>query len=209
MLRSSCLILVFTALLTGCASRSLTEHQCAAGDWYSIGERDGFAGSNSSRVLDHQNACGRFGIVPDTAAYRQGWDTGIRRYCTADNGYQQGVSGRGYGGSCPAELDPNFRAAWEDGRALYLARTAVNNLQRRLEQIEARRQSIDSELMGAALAQTKPDLTAEERLALVDKTKRLLEERDQLDRELPQVAAELDAAYDQLEQLEPSFAVSR
>ena len=209
MLRNSFLLISMVFLVAGCASRSLSEHQCIAGDWYTVGERDGLAGASQTRVLDHQNACGRYDVVPDTASYRQGWEAGIERYCTADNGYQQGVSGRGYAGSCPPALDLAFRTAWEDGRSLYLARSAVRKLERQLQQTEERLESIDTELLGTAVAQAQPDLSEEERLALLDKTRQLLEERDRLERALPQLAADLDAAYADLELLEPSIADRR
>lgn len=32
-------------------------------------------------------------MVPNARAYRQGWDSGIQRFCTAANGWREGVAG--------------------------------------------------------------------------------------------------------------------
>ena len=46
------------ALLGGCASGgSVSENQCIASDWQTLGYRDGVAGYRSSRLLKHQDAC--------------------------------------------------------------------------------------------------------------------------------------------------------
>ncbi|MEM6710197.1 MAG: DUF2799 domain-containing protein [Pseudomonadota bacterium] len=202
-------MLLFTACLSGCAGRGLSAHQCLAGDWFTVGERDGLAGLASTQVLAHQDACGKHGVVPSTAEYRRGWAAGIARFCTPDNGYAVGLSGRSYSGSCPIELEPAFRAAYEDGRVLHRARAEVARLESQLNAAETRRDAIDREITGAVVAQAQPDLTEQERLTLLETTQRLLEERDALDRQLPLIVAELEAAYRYLEQLEPSFADRR
>ena len=53
-------------VLSGCAAKpSVSEYQCMAGDWQSIGYRDGSQGLARSQVLKHAEACGEYGVVPD------------------------------------------------------------------------------------------------------------------------------------------------
>ena len=87
--------LLAIALLAGCAT--LSESQCAANDWQTVGYSDGVSGQDSSRLLKHQNACMKHGVTPDRMAYLVGWEEGVVRYCTPDNGFQQGQRGSGVG----------------------------------------------------------------------------------------------------------------
>lgn len=51
------------ALLSGCAT--LSEGDCATGDWREIGRNDGLHGLRRSQLAKHQDACAKFGVQPD------------------------------------------------------------------------------------------------------------------------------------------------
>lgn len=200
-------LLCGSVLLSGCASRSLSEHQCLAGDWQTVGERDGAHGLPATHVLVHQNACGRHQIVPDSGAYREGWARGVRRFCTADNGYQLGLSGRANPSVCPDSLMTAHQQAYFDGRELYLARAEVRRLEAQIDRMETRRGKIDTEILASAAAQADPSLSPTDRLALVERTRTLLAERESLDAELPVLRRALDSAYDELDDIEQAVAL--
>jgi len=80
------------ALLAGCESMSVSE--CKVADWSRTGFNDGAAGTAENRIADYTEDCGKSGVVPNANAYRQGWDAGIQRYCTAANGWREGMQGR-------------------------------------------------------------------------------------------------------------------
>ncbi len=74
--------LVFVSLFVGgCAT--LSESQCIASDWQSIGYNDGAAGRTSSQLLKHQNACVKHGVVPDREIYLAGWHQGVEVYASS------------------------------------------------------------------------------------------------------------------------------
>lgn len=87
-----CLFLVSTLVLAGCESMSVSE--CKVADWGRVGYTDGASGTAQSRLADYTEDCGKAGVVPLASAYRQGWDVGIQRYCTAANGWREGTLGR-------------------------------------------------------------------------------------------------------------------
>lgn len=192
--------------LMGCASGGLSESQCLAGDWEAVGYRDGHAGVAQSALLQHQNACGRYEILPDGRAYRTGWSAGITQYCTADNGFDLGNAGSGYRRVCPAEMEPGFRQGYDDGRALHAARSLVVHLERQVAKTESRLTAIDDDVLQTTAAQVDLELTAEERVQLFADTKRLIEEREQLEYRLPELLAELDDARAALDQVEYQLA---
>lgn len=193
--------------LTGCANRSLSEHQCSAGDWQSVGYSDGTAGHDQSRILTHQNACGPYNIIPDSAAYRRGWQDGIAQFCQPERGYDRGVTGHSYPTACPAGLRREYRAAYDSGRDLYQARNDVLSLEHEIVRHEQRIEAIRNELVDATTAQIDPTLTTKDRVDLVALSKRLIDERERLQDELPGLHRALDVALERLEGVEQRLAV--
>src|SRR5262245_23461795 len=133
--------------LAGCASTTLSESQCRAGDWQTVGYRDGADGYASTRLLDHQDACVKRGIVPDRALYMAGWHAGVVAFCTPETGFSQGEQGAGYGRICPVELEPPFLDAYKDGRSLYLASSEVERLSDLLDSKNAELTSVNERLV--------------------------------------------------------------
>ena len=78
-------------MLAGCESMTVSE--CKVADWGRVGYADGAAGVAQTRLAAYAEDCGKAGIVPHANAYRQGWDSGIQRFCTAANGWREGTLG--------------------------------------------------------------------------------------------------------------------
>ncbi len=192
----------------GCASSpTVSENQCRAGDWQTIGYRDGSNGLDSSRLLKHQEACGEFTIVPDRNLYLAGWGEGLVTFCTADNGFNQGVKGRALNAVCRGELLEPYASAHAEGRQLYVARSDVSCLQQTLHNQQSRLEQIKQEMIGVTTAQLQPDLTAEERLRLLSKLEDLADERAEIKAEMPRTEQALLQAEDHLALLDQSLAL--
>ncbi|MCR9259480.1 MAG: DUF2799 domain-containing protein [Pseudomonadaceae bacterium] len=201
------IFLAAALVLTGCASKpSVTEYQCRAGDWQSIGFRDGANGVANTHILAHQEACGEFGIVPERDGYLAGWREGLNNYCTAQNGYQLGVRGSGMNTVCPEALQSPFAAAYADGRQIYEAQREVSRLASQIQRDEQRLLQIKEELVGTTTAQLVPDLTVEERVQLVAKFESLLDERASIKTRLPELEYALDTAEIRLAELHQTLA---
>ena len=80
-------LLGLPAVLAGCATLSDEECRQAAASpqgWTAVGERDGARGRTpDDRLARHRKACESTHVEPDQTRYMAGWNTGIRRYCTA------------------------------------------------------------------------------------------------------------------------------
>src|SRR5262245_58214307 len=105
-------ILVSLGSVAGCQSDSISESQCIAGDWQTVGYRDGANGYRSTELLEQQNACVKHGVIPDRAAYMAGWEQGVAEYCEANNGYEVGERGAIYNNVCPDGQREAFLAAY-------------------------------------------------------------------------------------------------
>ena len=198
------ILVIGILIMAGCAGKpTVSENQCRAGDWQTIGMRDGSNGLPSTQLLQHQEACGEYGIVPNRDVYLAGWHQGVGSYCTADNGFVVGQSGRGHNSVCS---DDGFLDAYADGRELYLARQEVRRLENQLIGAENRIKNIKQEIVGATTAQLAPDLLPEERIALVARVEALMEERSELKRSIPVLEDELEISRQRLESLHQSLA---
>ena len=202
------LIMLATIIgLAGCGGGgSVSQNQCIASDWQTLGYRDGANGVHSTRLLAHQDACVKHGIIPDRAGYMLGWEQGIREYCQPNNGFSAGSRGIRYDNTCPAVMQADFIAAYKDGRSLFKARGEVNRLRSHIYQMEARQQQVEVELVASAAEQLNPQLSPQERIELLARTRRLHEEKGDIRVELPQLAIELERKSADLDSLNQTLA---
>ncbi len=163
----SCLFAV--VMLAGCAAMS--EKECQTADWRDQGMKDALNGYDRARLVDVREACAKVGVLPSEALYFDGWNQGIRQFCTPDNGARWGRQGRTYSGSCPAELGTGFSDRYREGRLVWAAEQTLQRLQG--EQQDRQR----------ALEKAKDDTSrAQLRDQLRSLDRRLSNARDELDR---------------------------
>lgn len=117
----------------------MSESHCRQADWYARGLSDGRTGYSSSRIDDHVDACSKAGVTPDRSRWTQGWENGIRSYCTASNGWQEGSRNGVYWGGCRGQDGEDaFLNHYRLGQQLYglLQQVQRNDSEsRRLEQL--------------------------------------------------------------------------
>lgn len=87
------LLVLLSLALAGCESMTVSE--CQVADWGRVGFNDAAAGVSENRLAAYTEDCGKAGVQPNMQAYRQGWDTGIVRFCTAGHGWREGLLGNG------------------------------------------------------------------------------------------------------------------
>lgn len=117
--------------LSTCAT--LNEDECLSADWYQLGQGDGASGQPSNYVELHREACAKHGVPVNDALWFQGWQIGIRTYCTPQNGLLVGRDGNSYKNSCPADLAPEFLNAYQVGKRVFDARKELNEARSKLQ----------------------------------------------------------------------------
>ena len=119
MLRLALAVLLLpAALLAGCTTMTPAERAaaCDATDWASYGYNDGILGVPVSQRASMFADCAELGRPADVAAYEAARARGLRQYCTVENGYEVGYSGRRYRDVCPPDLAQSFVQGYEQGR---------------------------------------------------------------------------------------------
>ena len=185
------------ASLTGCGGMSANE--CELADWQAVGYEDGVQGRATDRFGDHRKSCAKHGVAPDFRAYQTGRKAGLREFCQPSRGYEVGVRGGAYHGVCPADLEPAFLAAYNEGHTLYELESAVRTTSSQIQRRKTRMDAIESELTDVMADALTSDTSGEERAALLVKTKQLAEERITLESEVDELEIKLERRKEELE----------
>ena len=196
MIKSMCLVLL-SVLMVGCAT--LNEDECYAADWYEIGYSDGVKGQPDSYLEKHRKACAKHGVRANLDDWLAGREAGLRRYCTAQRGYEEGVNNRAYHGVCAGRSADEFLRAYEQGQRLYQQRTLVSDLKRDIDQISAEIVALEDEWQAIRSELLNDNLSAAERAELISQLERNKEQseilrirRDRLDEDLYRAQYDLD-----------------
>jgi len=191
--------ILFAALAAGvvvglgsCATMS--EEQCLAGDWSGQGFSDGEAGLSMSRLGEHAEACTKHGVAPDDVAYRSGWSQGVLRYCTPDRGFSEGRQGKTYAGVCPSDLAAAFVPAWEDGRIVYDADQAVASARTSVESLGSRLEDLDDKIDAKQRELRADGLTDEQRDVIRNRIREIRREREDTESSWRRAQDEVDDA---------------
>jgi hypothetical protein len=184
-LMSGALALPLVMALGACSSMSAK--QCGAVDWRAIGYQDGVAGRSGDHFGNYQNACAKHGIRSDFASYQAGREEGLREYCKPDNGYRVGSNGYEYAGVCPANLERDFRAAYEAGHELYMYEWRAQNAANQLASKRHERNHIEQEIISNAAAIVGIDSIPEDRAHAMVRTHQLVERAGQVEVEIAQL----------------------
>ena len=127
----SVIVLCGVLLMASCAS--VSREECVAEDWAGIGARDGAAGRVGDVQFDrHVQACARVDVTPDRASWAQGYEAGLRHYCTARVGLREGEAGRPYRGVCPAASEDTFLRGHELGRSAWQQEQRITAMEQEL-----------------------------------------------------------------------------
>lgn len=138
------------AALAGCASMS--EQQCLEGDWAGRGLSDGKEGRNPEYRLEaHAKACENVRVVPNRAAYMEGWRQGISKYCTPEGAFEAGRKGNS---PSPELCPPGMAALFTDN---YRLGHEVHQLDAEISALESQISKAEYEL------KKKKDISPEER----------------------------------------------
>jgi hypothetical protein len=193
----ACLLAGLAVLVSGCAS-GLSKDECEIADWRSIGYEDGVQGRTEARMGKHREACARHGVSLNFDAYRSGWDEGVRRYCQAGNGYQQGRRGKSYHGVCPPDMEADFLQAYGEGRQRYELEADIKRTARKLDRERQRVVDLEVEMRDAGIELVSAGVTTERRVVLLDELRRLEQQRTASKAQIPRLEAELQGQRNRL-----------
>lgn len=126
--------LLCLSLLGGCST--LSENECRNANWTQIGIHDGQFGERTELLQRHREACGKYGLQPDDAAYFAGREQGLVQYCDFNNAFRLGLNGTRYKGTCPNGVDLQFSRYNDAALQIYTLKTQLRDTDARLDKEE-------------------------------------------------------------------------
>ena len=182
------MIMIIALFMSGCAVMS--EEECVTGDWHAIGFEDGADGRTMNQLSRYREACAKYGITADAAAYRAGRDEGLYDYCQPGRGYRVGLSGQSYNGVCHAELERDFVNAHRIGYQLFTLRSEVSRVEYQLHENEDELEDIKHEIGIREGILINDDTTREQRVVLLAELKELSEDKGEIELHIKQLIDE-------------------
>ncbi|MDH5433681.1 MAG: DUF2799 domain-containing protein [Gammaproteobacteria bacterium] len=183
------IIAVSFLFMSGCAT--MDKNECKTANWEIIGMEDGVAGRGAAYIGSHRRACADYGITPDLTAYQRGYDQGLIKFCTYDNGYAQGERGHSNNNVCPNSLKRAFNDGHKQGYQVYSVRrdiayvqSQIANHNQRLTDIEKRTKQLEQQLV---LGKTTPM----QRVEILNETKSLNKEEENIKNEIRRLDVDL------------------
>ena len=169
------------------------------GDAETLGYHDGGLGQRSCATAPGGDA---------SVAYQAGWNEGIQRFCTAENGYQQGCQGAAFSNVCPDTLAASYLDGYQSGYAVYLTQLEVDAMERSIEAKSNELQRIWSELDAVASNLEQNDFDGASRSQWLTESHALMTHQAEVSAEIDALESEVDARKAQLTQLRHAIAIS-
>lgn len=199
-------IVLASAFLAIAGCGSMSERECQALDWRTIGYEDGVAGYSGNRIGQHRKACGKHGVTPNLSEYQAGREQGLREFCKPANGFRVGARGNRYNGVCPADMDGEFSDAYQSGRQLYVLRSRVSNASADLNSLRQELGRIEENMIRTAAEILNPVISHEQRAQLLLDTKQMAERKGVISTEIPKAQAELEFSQRELDAYRATLA---
>ncbi len=120
----------------------MNQSECIHADWQLIGQADASKGVHSSILDEYRSDCAEYAVVPAREAYHQGYQQGLKQFCTGSSGFFYGKKGGKYQGICPTSLEADFLEGYNPGYELFMIsdvmsqlRASVNGAERDIRRI--------------------------------------------------------------------------
>ena len=128
MRKSITLAALFAIAACGSLDTDTAGNECSPAHWKGFGFEDGVRGLENKNFSIRNEACAKDGKDIRRTRYMAGYTDGVARFCTAENGYNQGATGYVYTGICPISMEESFVKALKAGHRASQERNVAGNL---------------------------------------------------------------------------------
>jgi Protein of unknown function (DUF2799) len=191
----ACAALTFSAL-SGCATRA---DVACIGDPEALGYREGSLG---------QHNCATDLSSEARIAYDRGWGEGMARFCTKDNGYQQGCQGAPISNVCPNGRASAYLDGYQSGHAIYLMQLEIDAMERSIAEKSDVLEDIWSELDIVSENLEENEVSAVQRNRWIEQARALTKRQDELTAEIDELEADVSARKAELTQRRQAIAIN-
>ncbi len=133
-MKSFLLILILMGVAT---CTSLSKEDCANMHWSSKGREDAYQGKTLAELGKYQKQCNKHAVTIDKENYYDGFNEGLKTFCTEERANSFGRSGGVYQGQCPTHLEKNFIKPYELAYREYKIEKKEKELEERQEELNS------------------------------------------------------------------------
>jgi len=198
------ILIVCVLLASGCAT--LDRDECLVADWRLIGFQDGVAGKSATAMDNYRKDCASYSVVPDLDDYQAGRKEGLLQYCQPDNGFRLGAAGHSYSPVCSVTAGAEFRAAYNQGREIYLVRSDVNSTHAQIHKKQHALKHLKGDKGDKLGTLVQDGLNSEQRLLLIYEVSEIEKDMDVLEVEISDLQYVLEDKQAHLEHLRQNSA---
>lgn len=128
-----------------CCANILLARNCDNINWRQLGMKEAQEGKSLDVLRKYKNKCKPKLKKNDIGDYLSGYEAGLHRYCTRDNGFALGSQGVGYNDICPDEIEGEFLVGYDKGYANYSREkiskdVADKNRRKNMEDLQRRKE---------------------------------------------------------------------
>jgi len=200
------MLTISALVLSGCAT--LSKDECLTANWYQIGYEDGAEGYPDTRIKSHREACAEYGIKPNFNDFQKGHGEGVITFCTPRNGFNKGKRNTKYQGVCPVDLETNFLEAYNNGRQIHAANTAVRDAKSAQRRNKQEQESLQQGILDKKAIMFAAGTTTETRYALDAEVTQMQRSLNSLEIQKRQLNNDVIRTERKLSELESEFAFS-
>ncbi len=139
-----CLIFAFASISCETVEIKEKKFSCSELDWFEIGRSDGLQGLNSMAYESKKTNCESFSDL-EHEKYVNGWYSGVDQFCTSQQGFAYGRTGRKYYNICPTGKEAPFMKSYRQGLKVYLYEKDNQKITDELAKIANQAQKVEGE----------------------------------------------------------------
>ena len=91
--------------------------ECTNVNWFDLGKSDAMSGVLDPKTADYRRDCSQYGIQIKSIDYLKGFEVGLGKHCSYDNGFSRGQRGEEPHSLCE-EVNPEFKDGYSVGLKL-------------------------------------------------------------------------------------------
>ncbi len=111
------ILLGLIAFCVSCGSAGIKPQDCQTLNWFEQGQKDGSEGKGKELLDKYKSVCTGAGVSVNEGQYAKGYLTGLKAFCTYDQGFEYGSKG-GEPHACPEGTE--YKSGYEKGYAKFL-----------------------------------------------------------------------------------------
>ncbi|MFT6633549.1 MAG: hypothetical protein ACJAS4_003520 [Bacteriovoracaceae bacterium] len=123
------LILIYIAIFIANGCSTLSKNECENRNWFNLGKSDAMNGEVEPKTAEYRRDCSEYGLQIKSMDYLKGFENGLKKYCTYNNGLNRGEDGEESHALCEEE-SPKYKKGYLTGLREFKKKQSIVELKK-------------------------------------------------------------------------------